>query len=294
MPPASRILRGPRQAALIVVSAIIAAASLVSFAESYRSLYIWADHHGVPGIFAVSWPLMVDAFIAVGELALFVALADNWPWRSRTAAWAVTLGGLVVSVAGNIGHIGGHDLASRATAAVPPLAAAAALSLGLGLLKRIASQHAAETAAATTPYAVAHVTHTAAHSDAAQVTTAKAAQLTAGASHRDSGRDMTHTAAAPAATETQTETATAALEALLPHSAELASASPADRVRITAAATATGSPSAIAAALTAAGYPTKAEAARSALRRDRRDFDRQAAAEASVTRLPDRTAAPAS
>jgi len=297
--PASRILRGPRSAALATITAIIAAASLVSFAESYRALYLWASHHGVPGIWAAAWPLQVDVFIAVGELALFVALADNWAVRSRAAAWAVTLAGLAVSVAGNVGHIGGRDLASRATAAVPPLAAAAALSIGLGLLKRISSQHAADAQAATAPYAAAQAAHTVTRSATPQVATTQAAQLTAGAARRDTGRDMSHPAATPAATApgtaTATEQPTEGAEALRPHAASLeAATTAADRVRIAQAATGTDSPAALAAALTATGYPTKAEAVRSALRRDRRDRDRQAAAEASVTRLPDRAAAPAS
>lgn len=75
-------------------------------------------------------------FIAVGELALFVGLIDRWAPRSRLAAWAVTLTGLA-SVAGNIGHVTGHSPAVRATAAVPPLAAASALAVGLGVLKRV-------------------------------------------------------------------------------------------------------------------------------------------------------------
>jgi hypothetical protein len=69
----------------------------------------------------MAWPLQVDAFIAVGELALFVALADSWSVRSRTAAWTVTVLGLAVSVAGNVGHLGSPDVASHLTAAAPPL-----------------------------------------------------------------------------------------------------------------------------------------------------------------------------
>jgi len=53
--------------------------------------------------------------------------------------WIVTLGGLAVSVAGNIGHVAGSSLTSRATAAVPPLAASAAMAVGLGVLKRVVS-----------------------------------------------------------------------------------------------------------------------------------------------------------
>ncbi len=130
------ILRVPRRAALAAIATLVAAASLTSFAESYRGLWLWAQYHGLHGVWAVAWPLQIDTFIGVGELALFVALADQWQTRSRTAAWAVTMAGLVVSVAGNVGHVAGHDLASRVTAAVPPLAAAAALAVGLGVLKR--------------------------------------------------------------------------------------------------------------------------------------------------------------
>ena len=128
------ILRVPRRAALVAISVLVAAASAASFAESYRGLYDWASEHGLSGPWAVIWPLQVDVFIAVGELALFVALADGWERRSRLGAWAVTLAGLAVSVAGNVGHIAAHTLPARATAAVPPLAAAAALAAGLGVL----------------------------------------------------------------------------------------------------------------------------------------------------------------
>ncbi len=91
---------------------LVAAASLAQFAESYRALLDWASHHGLHGGWAVAWPLQVDTFIAVGELALFVALADRWPVRSP--GWprgVVTALGLAVSVAGNVGHVAGARLA---------------------------------------------------------------------------------------------------------------------------------------------------------------------------------------
>ena len=131
------VLRVPRGVALGAIAVLVAAASFVSFAESYRGLYVWAGRHGLAGAWAVIWPLQVDVFIAVGELALFVALVDGWPPRSRTAAWVVTGIGLAVSVAGNVGHVAGHSAATRVTAAIPPVAAAAALAVGLGVLKRI-------------------------------------------------------------------------------------------------------------------------------------------------------------
>jgi len=44
-------------------------------------------------------------FLAIGELALYVAYLDGWPARQRVSPWVTALTGLAVSVAGNIGHI---------------------------------------------------------------------------------------------------------------------------------------------------------------------------------------------
>jgi hypothetical protein len=139
--PVPTVLRGPRGVALALIAVLVLVASLTSFAESYRALFLWARHHEVPGGWAAVWPLQVDLFIAVGELSLFVGLVDRWSARSRAAAWTVTVAGLAVSVAGNIGHVAGHSLAVRGTAAVPPLAAASALAVGLGVLKRVVGRH---------------------------------------------------------------------------------------------------------------------------------------------------------
>jgi hypothetical protein len=79
-------------------------------------------------------------FLAVGELALYVAYLDGWPARQRIWPWTTALTGLAVSIAGNVGHIQavpGHPviLADRLTAATSPLAAFAGLSVGLLVLK---------------------------------------------------------------------------------------------------------------------------------------------------------------
>jgi hypothetical protein len=88
----------------------------------------------------MSWPAEIDVFLAVGELALYVAYLDGWPVRQRVWPWATTLGGPVVSVAGNVGHIQplpGQPvlLADRLTAAASPLAAFAGLTVGLLVLR---------------------------------------------------------------------------------------------------------------------------------------------------------------
>jgi hypothetical protein len=136
-------LKVPRAFSLGLISTLIIAAAVASFAESYRALVIWALSHGLHGLWAAIFPLQVDSFIGVGELALFVALADQWNARSRAGAWLVTAIGLGVSIAANVGHVTGHDVASRFTAAVPPLAASAALAVGLGVLKRVVASRAA-------------------------------------------------------------------------------------------------------------------------------------------------------
>jgi len=130
-------MRIPRAVALWTIATLIAASSVVSFAESYRGLYLWAHGHGLVGLWSAAWPLMVDVFIAVGELSLFVAMVERWESNSRYAAWAVVGVGLVLSVAGNVGHVSSDLFSYRATAAVPPVAAAASLAVGLGVLKRI-------------------------------------------------------------------------------------------------------------------------------------------------------------
>jgi hypothetical protein len=129
-----------RKAALYATAVIAILASANALAHSYAGLYDWAAHHRLTGWQAMSWPAEIDVFLAVGELALYVAYLDGWPTRQRIWPWATTVVGLVVSVAGNVGHIQpvpGHPvmLADRLTAAASPLAAFAGLTVGLLVLR---------------------------------------------------------------------------------------------------------------------------------------------------------------
>jgi hypothetical protein len=136
-----------RRLALYALAAIAMAASANALAHSYAGLYAWAVHHRLTGWQAMSWPAEIDVFLAVGELALYVAYLDGWPVRQRVWPWVTALVGLAVSVAGNIGHIqpvAGHpvNLTDRMTAATSPLAAFAGLTVGL-LVLRMNRQQAA-------------------------------------------------------------------------------------------------------------------------------------------------------
>jgi hypothetical protein len=129
-----------RRVALYAIAAIAILASANALAHSYAGLYDWAVHHRLTGWQAMSWPAEIDVFLAVGELALYVAYLDGWPARQRIWPWATALTGLAVSVAGNVGHIQAAPgqpviLADRLTAATSPLAAFAGLSVGLLVLK---------------------------------------------------------------------------------------------------------------------------------------------------------------
>ncbi len=64
-----------------------------------------ATRCGLTGWQAMSWPAEIDVFLAVGELALYVAYLDGWPAWQRVWPWLTAFVGLAVSVAGNIGHI---------------------------------------------------------------------------------------------------------------------------------------------------------------------------------------------
>jgi len=153
-----------RRAALYAIGAIAFLASANALAHIYAGLYGWAVHHRLGGWQAMSWPAEIDVFLAVGELALYVAYLDGWSARQRAWPWTTALTGLAVSVAGNIGHIQAGPgnpviLADRLTAATSPLAAFAGLSVGLLVLKMTRQQATAttQTSAPTAALALAPV-----------------------------------------------------------------------------------------------------------------------------------------
>lgn len=128
--------------ALIAIALLIIVSTSVAFIESYDGLLLWSKGHGLKGWRADAWPLQVDAFIAIGESALFIATLKAWDRRGRVFAWTVTISGAVVSVAANVGHVGSTYLSDQVTAALPPLAACGGLTIGLQILKRVIADRA--------------------------------------------------------------------------------------------------------------------------------------------------------
>lgn len=139
----SRVLRWAERAAFGLLALLAIAGAVVAFIQSYRGLYEWAIRHDLTGFWARTWPAQVDVFIAAGELALFVAIIRRWGRRDIFGAAIVTCIGLAVSVAANVGHLPPPaDWMSRATAAIPPTAATAALAIGLAVLKKATTPQA--------------------------------------------------------------------------------------------------------------------------------------------------------
>ena len=133
--------------ALWVLAIIVCAATVTGLIESYNGLYVWFAMHGIAGFWADWAPLMVDSFTVIGELAIFSGISRHWEWKSRVLPWASALIGIGASVAGNVGDKIGHPLSWELTAAIPPLAGAFGIVVGLGVLKRVAKDHAKKQAA---------------------------------------------------------------------------------------------------------------------------------------------------
>lgn len=145
------LLAGARRAALWAITVLVTAADLMSFAGSYRGLLDWGLAHRLPLWESITFPFMVDVFIVVGELTVFVLVLEAARARSvedfrhklwhRLPGWGLALVGLAASVAGNVGDVWTAPVATRVTHAVPPLAAALSLAVALGMLKRIAMSY---------------------------------------------------------------------------------------------------------------------------------------------------------
>lgn len=133
-------LQRPRKWALWGLSGIVVAATTAGLTESYNGLYNWFTTHGVGGGWGTAAPLMVDSFTIIGELAIFVAITGLWEIRTRVWPWISIALGLGASIAGNVGDKVNHPVSWQLTAAIPPLAGAFGIFLGLSVLKRYSKE----------------------------------------------------------------------------------------------------------------------------------------------------------
>ncbi|RKS73030.1 uncharacterized protein DUF2637 [Actinomadura pelletieri DSM 43383] len=141
-----------RWGAIAFMAAAVLTATAGGFAQSYAGLYHWALDHGLRGWKAESFPLLVDLFIIVGELGLFLLAVDAFVLRRRALlSWldfflplTIALAGWTASLVFNVGHVGNKTFSYQATAAVPPIVSMLGLFVLLRTLHRYVSQEVEE------------------------------------------------------------------------------------------------------------------------------------------------------
>jgi hypothetical protein len=139
-----------RWAAVGLMATAVLTATGGGFAQSYAGLYEWAVEHGLTGWKASSFPLLVDLFIIVGELGLFLLALDAYAIKKSLLSWMdfmlpffIALAGWTASLIFNVGHVLNREFSYQATAAVPPIVSMLGLFVLLRTLHRyVASQTA--------------------------------------------------------------------------------------------------------------------------------------------------------
>ncbi|MCW2918899.1 MAG: hypothetical protein JWN52_6967 [Actinomycetia bacterium] len=164
MSAASKARDLTRWGAVTLMATAVLTATGGGFAQSYSGLYQWALEHGLTGWKAESFPLLVDLFVIVGELGLFLLALDAFVLhRRQLMSWLdfclplfIALAGWTASLIFNVGHVVQREFSYQVTAAVPPIVSMLGLFVLLRTLHRyVAMQGAnqdaaeAETAALT-------------------------------------------------------------------------------------------------------------------------------------------------
>jgi hypothetical protein len=141
-----------RTVTVVTMGTAVIVATADGFAQSYAGLYNWGIDHRLTGWKADSFPLLIDLFVLVGELGLFLLAIDGHKVRKSWLSWVDLLIPASVAVAGwgvslwfNIGHVRSIDgvpvsFDDKVTAGVPPVAAMIGLVVLLRTLHRYMAQ----------------------------------------------------------------------------------------------------------------------------------------------------------
>jgi hypothetical protein len=162
MTAASKAAAITRWGAVFLMATAVLTATAGGFAQSYAGLYQWALEHGLHGWKAGSFPLLVDLFIVVGELGLFLLAIDAFVLKRRhLLSWLdfmlplfIALAGWTASLIFNVGHVVQREFSYQATAAVPPIVSMLGLFVLLRTLHRyVSTEEQANDEAAQAPAA---------------------------------------------------------------------------------------------------------------------------------------------
>lgn len=157
-----------------IMLALVAVATADGFAQSYSGLYEWALAHRLSGWKAQSFPLLVDLFILIGELGLFLLAVDGYKVNKRSMVSIMDLlvpagvaaTGWTVSLWFNINHMPYATVEDKITAGVPPVAAMIGLFILLRTLHRYMSQLDARVPTVLEPEPLARTAEPVAQADA--------------------------------------------------------------------------------------------------------------------------------
>ncbi|MWA02167.1 DUF2637 domain-containing protein [Actinomadura sp. LD22] len=136
------------RATIVLMAVVVLVATGDGFAQSYAGLYHWATEHHLKSWKADTFPLLVDLFVAVGELGMFALALEGHRLRKSVMSWAdvalpfgIAAAGWGVSLVFNVGSVG-HRFSDQATAAVPPVASMLGLLVLLRTLHRLVTRPA--------------------------------------------------------------------------------------------------------------------------------------------------------
>jgi len=139
-----------RVAFMFLMFTAVIIVTVVGFAHSYAGLFDWGAAHKLTGWKRDSFPLLVDLFILIGELGLFLVALDGEKVRKDIASWmdiiipgSVIVAGWGASLWFNVNHMDGATTDDKVTFAIPPIAAMVGLVILLRNVHRYTSRLAA-------------------------------------------------------------------------------------------------------------------------------------------------------
>lgn len=141
---------------MVLMFAAVVVATAVGFAHSYAGLFAWGNLHKLTNWKADTFPLLVDLFILIGELGLFLLALDGEKVRKSWTSWmdmiipgSVVAAGWSASLWFNVNHVEGATRDDKITFAIPPIAAMIGLVILLRNVHRYTSRLADGTPAVT-------------------------------------------------------------------------------------------------------------------------------------------------
>lgn len=116
--------------AVRAAAAVVVVINVTSTGASYMGLRAWAVGHETVGTGGYLFPLFIDTFPLLAEVALFIGMVAGWRWRIKLIPVLINAGGTCLSVALQVGVCKSPDWTTRATHGMAPVAAWLSLALG--------------------------------------------------------------------------------------------------------------------------------------------------------------------